>query len=196
MGSGCPHATPWRGLRLKLCVPDRDFYHEDEIVEILNSMTQSHSILIVLSSPFLDSYKCRFDLAQAFEQRRRHGKRVFAIKLGNIARSVLQRDAKALELVDGDRFVEWPVVGSGSSARSRRLLAKKRNKFWCKLTTELYRGMNIHQHRHHNMQTNTQAWQSWCARANNIQESPSYIFVHCTYMYINAEKNGLAISIV
>ena len=141
----------------KLCVPDRDFYHEDEIVEILDSMTQSQSILIVLSSSFLDNYNCRFSLTQAFEQRRRHGKRVFAIKLGNIARSVLQRDAKALELVDGDRFVEWPVVGSGSSARSRRLLAKKRNKFWCKLTTELYRGMNIHQHRHHNMQTNTQA---------------------------------------
>ena len=76
---------------------------------------------------------------------------MFAVKLGNIPRSVLQRDAKALELVDGDRFVEWPVAGSGSSARSRRLLEKKRNKLWFKLTTELYRGMKIRQHLHHNM---------------------------------------------
>ena len=130
----------------KLCVPDRDFCGTDEITEILDTMTRSRSVLVVLSRNFLDDYKCRFELAQAFEQRRRHGKRVFAIKLGNIPRSVLQQDAKALELVDGDRCLEWPVTDTNPNAcRYRQQLAKKKDKFWCALSQKLYKGLKPRQ---------------------------------------------------
>ena len=59
----------------KFCVPDRDFYQEDEIVEILDSMTRSrsHSILVVLSSSFfffLDNNKTQPDPSVRAESRR------------------------------------------------------------------------------------------------------------------------------
>ena len=130
----------------ELCVPDRDFCTQNEIDETLEAMTLSHSVLVVLSREFLENYKCRFELAQAFEQRRRHGKRVFAIKLGNIPRSVLQQDAKALELVDGDRCLEWPVTDTNPNAcRYRQQLAKKKDKFWCALSQKLYKGLKPRQ---------------------------------------------------
>ena len=106
----------------------------------MDGMTQSRSVLIVLSQSYLDSYKCRFELDQAFEERR-FGKRVFAIKLRDIPSSSLQRHAKALELLQSERFVEWPINCSGTK-RARRNLVRKKHKFWNKLSDELYKGMD------------------------------------------------------
>ena len=124
----------------KLFVPDRDFEGSDEVDETLDGMTQSRSVLIVLSQNYLESSKCLFDLAQAFEQRRRYGKRVFAIKLGDIPSACIRQNAKVLELLQSERFVQWPT-GYNMTRSTARSLTTQRQKFWSKLSEELYKGM-------------------------------------------------------
>ena len=127
-----------------VCIPERNFNaSRAHVDEIINSMTHSRGIIIVLSSNYLQENSCLFDLALAFEQRRRYGKRVFAVVLGNIPNSVLRRHVTAAELIDSGRCVEWPVSARMCSANgdSAKRLVKKRAAFWCKLSTEIYRSM-------------------------------------------------------
>ena len=115
--------------------------HVDEIID---SMTHSRGIVVVLSSSYLNENTCLYELSAAFDQRRRYGKRVFAIVLGNIPNSVLRRHVTAAELIDSGRCVEWPVGVSECSAHggSAKRLMKKREAFWCKLSSEIYRSIS------------------------------------------------------
>ena len=128
----------------KLCVPDRDFGGRTQTDEIVDAMTQSRCIVFVLSQNFLTgrNYQ-RFELDLALDQRSEYSKRLLLVGLGHLNPDLLKPLKKFSPLIRAGQVTEWPLshteCAEHGHASSR--LVKKRQVFWDKLASQLYKSM-------------------------------------------------------
>ena len=130
----------------KLCVPDRDFGGRPQTDEIVDAMTKSRCIVFVLSSNISASCNMRFELDLALGQRRECCKRLLFVGIGHKNPDLLEPFKSVSQLTRAGQVTEWPLsrteCAEHGHASSR--LAKKRQVFWHKLTSQLYQGMCDH----------------------------------------------------
>ena len=130
----------------KLCVPGRNFGGGTEIEEIVDAMTTSRCIIFVLSPSYLAGCSMRFDLNLALGQYRENNTKLMFVGLGHLNPDLLKPHKKVSQLIRAGQVTEWPLshteCAEHGHASSR--LAKKRQVFWHKLTSQLYQGMCDH----------------------------------------------------
>jgi toll-like receptor 13 len=119
-----------KGLEIKygfrLCIHYRDFpVGYNVAATIVEKMTQSREIIIILSDIALKSEWCQFELDEAQLQMGHRQKSMIIITLGDIRINCL--NAKVAHLLDNHTFLKW----SESNPKASKL-------FWSQLVARLY----------------------------------------------------------
>lgn len=110
----------------KLCIHYRDFALGETIVDnIVDNMSDSREIIIVLTEVATKSHWCQYELDQAICQMNKRGHSLIIIKLGTFNTAV-SLNPKVIHLLEQHTYLEWTME------------KKKQNLFWSTLVRRLY----------------------------------------------------------
>ena len=139
-----------RTYKFNTIVPERDFGAGPHVDELLTFLTRCHAYVIVLSENFIRDPCCLHDLTFAYDYRRRYGRPLVVVKMGDISSHCAHVDPKVRELLSAREYIRLPPKFGCAEAYSERIggnevetkpnaAQRREEQFWCKLTAKCTR---------------------------------------------------------
>ena len=131
-------------FNFNLVIPARDLIGQNqfEIDDIISGMERARVILIIMSEQLLKDPKCLFDVNYAFDLRRRTGKPLVFIKLGQISDQSAGVDPKIKEVLAARGYIKWPaIMNEDYSDTHVNKHERQEDIFWQKVASKVYDNM-------------------------------------------------------